>query len=52
MLTDIKTNYITYPIDKIDEEMLAKIFDSKLNGIWGVEFDGRELCLITPPISD
>lgn len=49
MLTDIKTNYITYPIDKIDEEMLAKIFDSKLNGIWGVEFDGRELCLITPP---
>lgn len=49
MLTDIKTNYITYPIDKIDEEMLTKIFDSKLNGVWGVEFDGRELCLITPP---
>lgn len=49
MLTNIKTNYRTYSIDKIDEEMLAKIFDSKTNEVWGVEFNGRELHLITPP---
>jgi S-DNA-T family DNA segregation ATPase FtsK/SpoIIIE len=49
MLTDIKTNYKTYPIDKIDEELLMKIFNSKLNDVWGIEYDGCDLCLITPP---
>ncbi|STO12836.1 DNA translocase FtsK [[Flavobacterium] thermophilum] len=49
MLTDIKTNYKTWQIDKIDEELLMKIFNSKLTGVWGVEYNGRDLCLITPP---
>jgi DNA segregation ATPase FtsK/SpoIIIE, S-DNA-T family len=49
MFTDIKTNYKTWQIDKIDEELLTKIFNSKLTDVWGVEYNGRELCLITPP---
>jgi DNA segregation ATPase FtsK/SpoIIIE, S-DNA-T family len=49
MLTDIKTNYKTWQIDKIDEELLTKIFNSKLTDVWGVEYNGRDLCLITPP---
>jgi DNA segregation ATPase FtsK/SpoIIIE, S-DNA-T family len=49
MLTDIKTNYKTWHIDKIDEELLTKIFNSKLTDVWGVEYNGRDLCLITPP---
>ena len=49
MLTDIKMNYKTWQIDKIDEELLTKIFNSKLIGVWGVEYNGRDLCLITPP---
>jgi DNA segregation ATPase FtsK/SpoIIIE, S-DNA-T family len=49
MLTDIKTNYKTWQIDKIDEELLTKIFNFKLTDIWGVEYNGRDLCLITPP---
>jgi S-DNA-T family DNA segregation ATPase FtsK/SpoIIIE len=48
MPTDTKIKYKTYPIDKIDEELLTKIFDPKLSGVWGIEFNGRELCLITP----
>lgn len=49
MLTDIKTNYKAWQIDKIDDELLTKIFNSKLNDVWGVEYNGRDLCLITPP---
>lgn len=49
MLTDIKMNYKTWQIDKIDEELLTKIFNSKLTDVWGVEYNGRDLCLITPP---
>jgi DNA segregation ATPase FtsK/SpoIIIE, S-DNA-T family len=49
MLTDIKINYKTWQIDKINEELLTKIFNSKLTNVWGVEYNGCDLCLITPP---
>lgn len=49
MLIDKKIKYKVYSISKIDNELLAKIFNSKINDIWGIEYNGRELCLIAPP---
>jgi DNA segregation ATPase FtsK/SpoIIIE, S-DNA-T family len=49
MLADTKIKFKTWQIDKADDELLTKLFNLKLNGVWGFEFNGRELFLITPP---
>jgi DNA segregation ATPase FtsK/SpoIIIE, S-DNA-T family len=49
MLTNIKHNYKIWTIKQIDESLLSKLLSNPIQDVWGVEYNGRDLCLITPP---